>query len=189
MNDSEDTPESDHNLVSQAQKGDTEAYDLLMLRHQDAIAAQMRRFSPSREVVEDLTQTVFIEAYQSLASFKPVAPFLHWLRIIASRVGYRYWRKEERRVKLIPYHGYEEFFAEKDDTAGTDTERKFAKMVEFMERLKPDERQILYLLHVDNVSIADAAECMGWNRAVTKMRAFRARRKLRELLKREGRDF
>lgn len=189
MNDTDSAPESDHDLVLRSQNGDVEAYDQLMLRHQDVIAAQMRRFSPSLDVVEDLTQTVFVEAYQALAGYKPVAPFLNWLRTNARRVGYRYWRQEDRRVKFIPYHGHEDFFAGKARADESETETRFSELVCFMEKLKPAERQILYLIYVDGLSIADAAACMGWNRAATKMRAFRARTKLRSLLKAEGARF
>lgn len=183
----EDAPEgeSDHDLVLRAQNGDVEAYDQLMLRHQGVIAAQMRRFSPSPEVVEDLTQTAFVEAYQALSGYRPVAPFLNWLRTIASRVGYRYWRQEDRRVKFVPYHGNEEILAGKSPKEDPGVETRFAELVGFMEKLKPTERQILYLIYVDGLSIADAAASMGWNRAATKMRVFRARMKLRSLLKSE----
>ena len=55
-----------------------------------------------------------------------------------------------------------------------------------MSRLKPDERQTLYMLYGDNMSVAEVAGVMGWNVAMTKMRSYRARKKLRRLLAHEA---
>lgn len=181
MSDADAATESDHELVFLAQKGERDAYDRLMLRHQDGVARHMRRFSRKREEVEDLTQTVFVKAYRGLASYKPTAPFANWLTVIANRVGYEHWRREGKRIRAVSYHGNEEMLAEKEEPPDRSDER-FERLAGVMDRLKPAERQILYLLYVDGLSVAEAAGQMGWNQAVTKMRAYRARIKLRKIL-------
>ncbi len=180
--DGDDAVEDDDALVLRAQKGDAEAFDRLMLRHQAAIAKQMRRYAPAVEVIDDLTQTVFINAYRGLSGYRPHAPFLYWLRTIAVRVGYEHWRRESRRPQCLSYHGKEELLEYSGNEPDGDASEEYGRMMALMERLLPMERQILILIHVDGLSMREAAACMGWNTAMTKMRAYRARIKLRRLM-------
>ena len=53
----------------------------------------MRWFSRQPAVAEEMVQDVFVEAYLSLRGFRGSAPFAHWLQKIATRVGYRYWKR------------------------------------------------------------------------------------------------
>ena len=93
--------DEDYQEVLKVQEGDNSAFDILMFRHQDKIFKQMRRFSTQHLVIEELTQSVFVNAYKSINNYKPKAPFIHWLRTIASRVGYNYWRDEAKRPKTV----------------------------------------------------------------------------------------
>ena len=108
--------EEDRRDIHQSLVGDEEAYARIIGRYQPKIAAQMWRFSRDIVVVEELVQEAFVEAYLSLGKFKGRAPFLHWLRKIATRVGYRYWRKrsreQDRREVLARRAEYEEFWRE-----------------------------------------------------------------------------
>lgn len=67
--------------------GDGEAYRRLVLRYQEIISQQMCRFSRDASVREELVHDVFVEAYMSLRSYRGKAPWLHWLRKVAVRVG------------------------------------------------------------------------------------------------------
>lgn len=177
--------DDDSELVSRAQAGDTEAYDCLMLRHQGAIARQMRRYSSNGAVIEDLTQTVFVNAYQGLEKYRPEAPFAHWLRTIAANVGHEHWRRENRRGRFVSYHDCEELLPEAPppDDKERESEEQFDTLMRLMEKLKPSERQLLFLLYVDGLSLEETAKRMGCNRVATKMRAYRARIKLRSILR------
>lgn len=176
--------DSDQALVAMAARGDADAFDQIVLRHQRGIAMLLRRFSTRRDVLEELTQTVFVKAYMSLSSYKPRAPFLHWLKAIAQRVGYDHWRQEYKRKGLVSFN--EETHSGLGRT-GPDggIQAALGKLDALMALLKPDERQALYMLYVDGMSVAEVAESMGWNVAMTKMRSYRARKKLRKLLGRE----
>jgi DNA-directed RNA polymerase specialized sigma24 family protein len=78
--------------------GDGEAYRRLVLRYQGIISQQMSRFSRDASVREELVHDIFVEAYMSLRSYRGTAPWLHWLRKVAVRVGYRYWRSRKSLV-------------------------------------------------------------------------------------------
>lgn len=189
MTEEDPTLDEDSELVCRAQQGDAEAYDHLMLRYQDAIARQMRRYSSNMAVIEDLTQTVFVNAYQGLRGYRPEAPFAHWLRTIAANVGYEHWRRESRQGRVISYHDCEEMLPDASterEVESDDVARRYDALIALMEGLKPPERQILFLLYVDGVGMEEVARRMGWNRAATKMRAYRARIKLRGIIRKHG---
>src|SRR5579862_5261057 len=89
-------PAADRGDVTASLGGDAEAYRRIVRRHQDAVARRMRRFARGAAGVEELTHDVFVEAYFSLANYSGRAPFVHWLNRIATRVGYRYWKRRTR---------------------------------------------------------------------------------------------
>ncbi|MEM7317206.1 MAG: sigma factor [Planctomycetota bacterium] len=85
--------------MSAALNGDGDAFSRIVELHQDSIAAQMRRFSRDKTVIEELVHDVFVEAFVSLKSYQASSPLLHWLRKVAVTVGYRYWKKQSRKVE------------------------------------------------------------------------------------------
>jgi RNA polymerase sigma-70 factor (ECF subfamily) len=88
--------------IQAALDGDSDAYSRLVRRYQQPIGSYMWRFTGDRGQWEELVQDVFVEAYLTLASYRGRAPLLHWLRRIATRVGYRWWRERARRRAQSP---------------------------------------------------------------------------------------
>ena len=82
--------------IARSVQGDGEAFGGLIRRYQNQVAADLSRFTSSRLRVEELTQDVFIEAYNSLRTYRGEGPFGHWLRKITVRVGYGFLRKTIR---------------------------------------------------------------------------------------------
>ncbi len=166
--------------------GDGEAYRRLVVRHQAEIARQMRRFARDRATLDALVHDVFVEAYLSLRTYKADAPWIHWLRRIAVRVGYRHWQVSKRRAIEVP-------LAEDAAQVIVDVRALPATAVENAElvaallgRLSPADRLVLTLVHLDGLSMEEAAARAGWTTVGTKVRAFRARRRLRRLLEGES---
>lgn len=168
---------ADAKLVAAAVVGDTDAFGRIVEMHQGSIAAQMRRFSRDRTVVEELVHDVFVEAYFSLKSYRGTAPFVHWLRKIAVRVGYRYWKRRSRSVQLS------------EDNAGqlvarlNDSETDASETLgDLLDLLPVRDRLVLTLIYWDGCTIAEAARLAGWSPAMVKVQAFRARKRLRSLI-------
>lgn len=172
--------ENDHALVFRAKNGDNTAFDILMVRHQTTVSSCMRRYSAIAQTIEELTQTVFVKAYLNIGTYEPRAPFANWLRTIAYRVGLDYWR-QEKKGRHISYHGDMDCYAERVAKTQTPFER-FDELAQVINRLSPEDRLVLYMLYIDEHSVEEVANLMGWNRSMTKMRAFRARKRLRKIL-------
>jgi len=172
--------------IQAALGGSSEAFARLINRYQQAIAAQMWRFSRQPNVFEDLVHDVFVEAYLSLDRFQGRSPFLHWLRKIAVRVGYRHWKDEERRRQQrgLPLNAAVTVAAvtvaaAEDDANAADT---LARVQGAIARLGPRDRVVITLIHLEEHSVATTAGLLGWSETMVKVQAFRARRKLKKML-------
>jgi len=167
--------------VESCRNGDAEAYRRLVERYQQRIARMMWRFARDRETHEDLVQEVFVEAYQSLSTFKAKAPFEHWLARIATHVGYRHWRLQSRRgaVEMVPLDDWQELaetdFDDADPATAADLLHKL------MAQLPPRDRLVLTLRYVDDRSVEETARLTGWSETMVKVQAWRARGKLEKL--------
>lgn len=171
--------EADRDDAQATLAGDGRAYERIVRRHQEAIALRMRRFARGPGEREELVHDVFVEVYRSLANYHGRAPLLHWINRIATRVGYRHWkrRKAERGGVSIQ---------ECDVPAGErQTDPRLHRLHDVLEQLPPRDRLVLTLLYLEQRSVAEAADLAGWSRTMVKVQAFRARSKLKKLLQNE----
>ena len=174
----------DHDDVRASLAGDDVAYARLVQRHEQTIAAQMWRFTRDPVVLEELVHEVFVQAYLSLRSYRREAPFLHWLRRIATYVGYRHWKTRERerrrheqlQIELTPLE------ITPDTTPTEAAEHLFGLLA----TLPPKERLVLTMLYFEGYDTAEIAEHVGWSRGQVKIRAHRARKKLKARLEAAG---
>lgn len=172
----------DWNDIQSSLNGDGQAYARLVNRYQDQIAAQMWRLSRQQSDCEQLVQDVFVEAYVSLKKYQGRAPFLHWLRKIATRVGYRYWKQQakQRQRSSVPLQDWHRTTAA---ATNEHTAEEAASLVHsLLVRLPPRDRLVLTLMYLEGCSIAEAAELSGWSQTMVKVQAHRARKKLKKLL-------
>lgn len=168
--------------IGEVLAGDGEAYRRLVERYQAEIARQMRRFSRDLLVQTELTQEVFVEAYMSLRSYRGTAPWLHWLRRIAVRVGYRYWSDRQAQSREITLS--EDDWRRLRGSMPEPTEAADAADLVFalLAQLAPSDRLILTLLYLDGCTMSEVADRTGWTIVGAKVRAFRARNRLRTLI-------
>jgi len=177
--------DADQRDVAAVRGGDGEAYRRIVRRHQPTIARRMARFSRDRATVEELVHDCFVEAYLSLRSYRGDAPLEHWLTKIATRTGYRHWKTERRDRKRILDLQSNHSSARMAAPPAEDT----AELAMYLlDQLSPRDRLAITLLHLEGRSVAEAAELAGWSQTLLKVQAYRARKKLRALLERQGID-
>jgi RNA polymerase sigma-70 factor (ECF subfamily) len=159
--------------------GDGEAYARLVRRHQQEISRYMWRFSRHAGACEELVQDVFVEAYLSLPTYRGKSPFVHWLKCIATRVGYRSWKARAGKAEPLP----------PDEPASPAAEPGAMEAADLLHRvlgqLSPRDRLVLTLMYLEQLPVARIAELTGWTTALVKIQAFRARARLKKLLDRE----
>ena len=79
--------DGDDKLVKRAKKGDSRAFDLLVLKYQGRVAQLVARYLNNAAEVEDVTQEAFIKAYRALPNFRGDSAFYTWLYRIAANAA------------------------------------------------------------------------------------------------------
>jgi RNA polymerase sigma-70 factor, ECF subfamily len=180
-----DVISEDASDIQASLRGDGQAYGRLISRYQDEIARQMRWFTRDPARCEELVQEVFVEAYFSLPRFAGRSPLLHWLRKIATRVGYRHLKQNRRsseRATLL-LQDWDGVMTAPESASP----REAAEVLhELLSRMGPRDRLVLTLMYLEEHSVAQVAALTGWTKTMVKVQAYRARRKLKKLL--EQRD-
>jgi RNA polymerase sigma-70 factor (ECF subfamily) len=170
--------------IAAALEGGQDAFERLVKRNQDAVSKWMWRFTRDRVILEDLVQDVFIEAWVSLSRFKGESAFKTWLFTIATRVGYRYWRKKAKDAAITTGLADQGMIddGKKEITPSEASEVLYG----LFSRLPPRDRLVLTLMYFEEMDTKVIARMTGWTRSMVKVQAYRARNKLRKLLERGG---
>ncbi|HCD34619.1 MAG TPA: hypothetical protein DER01_19580 [Phycisphaerales bacterium] len=175
-----DVDQLDLQDVQASQDGDDQAYGRIVRRHQQEIAKRLWRFSRVQQVLEELVQETFVQAWQSLHTYRADAPLIHWLTRIATRVGYRHWKQEFKRRRQS-YNLTEQIA---DTLISTDDDPH--EVAEFVHRLlaelSPRDRMVLTLMYLEQCTVQEVAQQTGWSKVMVKVQAHRARAKLRRLI-------
>lgn len=178
--------ENDLQDIHASLQGEGAAYARLVRRYESAIALQMSHYTRNQDEQRELLQQVFIEAYRSLPRYRPEAPFIHWLRRIASRVGYRYWkiqnRERRRTVPMEEWHERTMAVAPEQQQPSEATEHLFL----LLEQLPTRERVVLTMMYFEDYDVRTIAGHLGWTQSLVKVCAFRARKRLKKMLEEAG---
>jgi RNA polymerase sigma-70 factor, ECF subfamily len=167
--------------VNLSRSGDNEAYKRLIEKHQQSIAKIMWRFSRDKLTHEELVQDVFVEAYLSMMTYKQQSPFIHWLRKIAVRVGYRYWKEHVRNKQRANFtlQQWDNILAVPDEKISSEQAAEIIHNL--LEQLPPRDRLVLTLRFVDGYDVKQTAYLTGWSRSMVKVQTIRAKRKLKKM--------
>lgn len=181
----------DARVLTAIRAGDVDAYARLMTKYQGRVAGIVSGHAP-RERVTELTHEVFVRAYRSLSGYRGDSPFGHWLAKVAVRTCHDFWRAEYRRRERPESELSDECRAFVEEAAALETSeaaeetasrREARELLAWaMDRLSPTDRMVVTLTHLEERPVAEAAELLGISVPNVKVRAFRARKKLRELL-------
>lgn len=177
--------------VRRSRQGDSDAYQRLIEQNQEHVSHILWRFSRDHLVHEELVQDVFVEAYIGLQSYRGKAPFAHWLSRIATRVGYRYWRRKarQREADTFSLEEWDRVAAhDESETDDMDPGRAAELVHRLLAQLPPRDRLVLTLRYLEGCDVAEAAHRAGWTKGMVKVQSLRARKKLEKLLGQAGRE-
>lgn len=174
-------------LVAAALRQDEEAARELVRRLYPMVARLVRAHRPVRSAEEDLCQMIFIKVMQNLSQFSGKVPLEHWVSRVAINTCINQIQAEKARPELREADLSIEQAAVIQNLAATTEElapdHSFAsrQLVEhLMNALKPAERLVIDLLYLQQRSVAEIQQVTGWSGALVKVRAFRARQKMKK---------
>jgi RNA polymerase sigma-70 factor (ECF subfamily) len=178
-------------LVQAALAHNDEAARALVRQLYPLVLKVVRSHRARRTAEEDLCQMIFIKVFQNLAQFSGRVPLEHWVSRIAVNTCLNQIESERVRPELRYADLTEEQEAVLENLATTAQElapdRQLAsrQLVEhLLTTLKPAERLVIDLLYLQGRSVDEAGELTGWSTALVKVRAFRARQKMKQQLAR-----
>lgn len=176
---------SDEEIIGQVRNGHKQAYSILIGRYQRPIYNLMYRYSRSEADAADLTQEVFLRAYEKLNSFESGNRFFTWLYTLAVNRA-NDWARKRSRLQLNRTE-----LAERMAHPG-DSEVRQEKILESREQLQqlqkavdmlPDEiREILMLRYHEECSVREVARIFSISESAVKMRTARGLQQLKELM-------
>jgi RNA polymerase sigma-70 factor (ECF subfamily) len=180
--------------LDQVRAGDDDAARALVEHFYPKVIRIVRSHLPRRTLEEDLAQEVFLKMFVRLDQYeaRDGKPFEHWLARLAVRTCLDALRSERRRPEwrfgdLPLLEGGERDWldylsAPEPGDAPTDAFAARELVEKLLSLLSADDRLILSLLDLEQRSVAEICTLTGWNASRVKVRAFRARRKLRQHL-------
>lgn len=169
------SPEGERELIAACLGGDEGAFGQLVRQHERRVFRLAGRFFHRREDAEEVAQETFLTAWRRLATYRGEAPLEHWLTRICLNCCYGRLRRKPKA---------EEPFSSDLEAPGIDPNARM-EVEGLLRRLSPQDRFILLLLDGEGWSVADIARRLGWTRVNVKVRAHRARKKLRRVLEQE----
>lgn len=172
-------------LVSQARRGDVQAFEGLYRRFVPRVFGLCRRMVGDVALAEELTQEVFVRVWEKLPLFKGQGPFAPWLLTVASRVVFSHRRSSRRRddkiravddlVRVEPHSSDFEPVPTGNADAGLDLAAALAQL--------PEGARKVFVLHdVEGYKHHEIARMTGMAVGTSKAQLHRARRILREVL-------
>lgn len=173
---------TDQMLVEKVQKGDQQAFNLLVIKYQHKVASLVSRYVPQADV-PDVAQESFIKAYRAIGSFRGDSAFYTWLYRIAVNTAKNYLVAQDRRPPALDLEASD---AENYETASALKEisnpenlmlsEELRKVVfRTIESLPEDLRMAITLRELDGLSYEEIAEIMDCPVGTVRSRIFRAR--------------
>jgi RNA polymerase sigma-70 factor (ECF subfamily) len=174
--------------LEQVRQGDAEAARSLVEHLYPLVIKIVRAHRPRRMAEEDLAQDVFMKLFTRLDQYhgRDGVPLEHWVSRVAVTTCLDALRAELRRPEWRwadlgeGERAWVEFFVgEEPAPAPGDTHSAREATDRLLSLLAPDDRLVLTLLDLEERSVAEISALTGWGRSAVKVRAFRARQKLR----------
>jgi len=181
-----DAVPGDHALVRSTLSGDEGAFAELVRRHKGRVFGTCSRFARDSHQLDDLCQEVFLRAWRRLRTFRGDAPFEHWLARLTITACYDFLRRERR------HRGHMELDEAQLELRDTGIDAAIAAgrardLLDWaMRRLTAGEKLVLTLLEIEERTVREIAAVTGWSEGNVKVRAFRARARLREIIERSN---
>lgn len=173
-------------VIEACQQGRAEAFDeLIRLTHRDVYGLALR-LTGNPEDAADVTQETYIRLLKSIKSFRGEAKFSTWLYRVTSSVAITSLRKRGRRRAEVPLEGeaWQEWPAPPGGEPAEELDRHLLadRLEAALQRLGEPYRMVVVLRDVYGLSLEEVGQQLGVTPGAAKVRLFRARQKLKEML-------
>lgn len=173
----------DQTLVEQVQRGDKQAFDVLVLKYQNKIIQLVNRYVHDSDEARDVAQEAFIKAYRAIGRFRGDSAFYTWLYRIAINTAKNYLVASGRRPPRsdIDAQDAEQYEGAAGLREYATPERMLQKdeiqdaIAEAIDALPDDLRTAITLRELEGLSYEEIAQTMDCPIGTVRSRIFRAR--------------
>lgn len=177
-------------LLRKCRAGDWDAYEAIVRAYEHRVYGMALGLVREPEDARDLTQDVFIRAFEALDLYDPDRPFLGWLLGICRNMCIDFIRRRRRYVRIDEEPDDGRKVQLPDPKAGTDSSllrsQTRALIWEALGRLSDDHRVVLVLKDLQDLEYAEIARILNIPQGTVASRVYYARRALREILEEMG---
>ncbi|MCB0727893.1 MAG: RNA polymerase sigma factor [Ignavibacteria bacterium] len=170
-------PDEDYKLVEQSIAGNRDSFRDLFMKNVDRVHSLCLRISADIHLAEDLTQEVFIKAWEKLDTFKFECKFSTWLHSIAVNLFLTHVRSDKRYSEKLG--GYKSELNPEEKKPTEDLKIDLQKAIDKL----PEQAKAVLILHdIEGYKHNEISEMMSIQTGTSKAHLHRARRILREEL-------
>lgn len=176
----------DVQLIHQILSGEGTAFNTLFQKYQKTIHAIVWQKIGDYHVAEEITQDVFLQAYNKLSTLKDPNKFARWIYIIAKRRCATWIQRDESTLQsledtdtaILDQSAYANYVAEQREKAATEHRREVVNML--LEKLPEHERKVITLYYLGEMTSEAISKFLGVSVNTIKSRLRRARQRLQE---------
>ncbi len=181
---------SDEDLMRRTQQDDRQAYTLIYERYSAAVLSYLYRMLGNVEDVESIAQEVFLRAYRFRATYRYPQKFSTWLFTITRNLAIN----SSRRRKRSPIRNLTELNLEGMEMSGDprrvasratddlEKQEEIARVLEALERLPVDQKEVIVLGVFQDLSYAEMEEITGAKAVTLRSRMFHGLKKLAKMI-------
>ncbi|MCX7647539.1 MAG: RNA polymerase sigma factor [Elusimicrobiales bacterium] len=167
----------DLEIIKRVLSGEKEAFSEIFLRHYDFIFKSVMKYISIEDKAKDITQDVFIKAYEKLETFKNDSKLSSWLYSIAYNLSMNYiTREKDRFVELND----SDFFASNETQDDIYDKEMIKELADALEELPAHYRIIIKLYYFDEKSYEEISEILNIPINTVKTQLFRAKDKIKK---------
>ncbi|MDR0364695.1 MAG: RNA polymerase sigma factor [Bacteroidales bacterium] len=176
---------SDEDCIERILKGDSRAFSWLIEHHKNMVFTIVFRIVEQREEAEEVAQDVFIKIFQTIDTFKGSSKFSTWLYRIAYNMAISHIRKS--KPDFVPLHdnvneSSDEIIDSQNTMEPTFDRQRQEALSEALTLLKQEEILLINMHYSQQMSVEQISEITDLSQSNVKVKLFRARKKLSELI-------
>ncbi len=173
------TISQDVTLVEMVQKGNMEAYQVLVERHQLWLRRALYHLVSNEEDAEELAQSVFFKAFHGIKHFRSDASFKTWLRQIGTRSAYDFYRHRARGKRAGTHVSLDDVDVNTTRASSPQPGAILEAIQEALDKMPYPYKEILVLRYLEELEMSEIEQLLDLGQGAARMRLTRAREHFR----------
>jgi RNA polymerase sigma factor (sigma-70 family) len=172
--------QDDNNYIGRVLNGDVSAYASLVAKHKSLVFSIVLKIVNNREDAEEISQDVFLKAYQSLNTFEKKSKFSTWLYRIAYNAAISKTRKKKVEMVAIEETVITNYSTDEIGRNINELDENDRQMIleKALKRLPDEDSLLITLFYKNENSIEDISEITGLSASNVKVKLHRIRKRL-----------